>query len=43
MRLEKIVGPDSRSVIEKIRRSFGDEALVISNSRSENTNQYIGR
>ena len=41
MRLEKIVGPDSRSVIEKIRRSFGDEALVISNSRSENKNEII--
>ncbi len=41
MRLEKIVGPDSRTVIEKIRRSFGDEALVISNSRSENKNEII--
>ena len=41
MRLEKIVGPDSRSVMEKIRRSFGDEALVISNSRSENKNEII--
>ena len=41
MRLEKIVGPDSRSVMEKIRRSFGDEALVISNSRSENKNEWI--
>ena len=41
MRLEKIVGPDSRSVMEKLRRSFGDEALVISNSRSENKNEII--
>ena len=41
MRLEKIVGRDSRTAMEEIRRSFGDEALIISNSRSENKNEIV--